>query len=261
MEGRKPLLWPLALLFCAGCFGGGAQTTTWSSAPSPPPKVTPTVTTVVESASQDPKRAARVLVATAQFKENEAKTADKEPERQFKLRDEARIGYQEALKIDPSCAEAYRGLGRIYVELGDYQRAQEVLKKAIAKYPKEAVFWYELGQMHNRKRDFAQALTCLNKAVELDPENRSILTTLGLTLARTGKIEESLAILSRSMGAASAHYNVGRMLVHLNRPEEGIRHIRQAVQLNPHLQGAQQMLRELESGGRPSGSAEIHAGT
>ena len=102
--------------------------------------------------------------------------------------------------------------------------------------------------MHNRRKEFPEAIQCLSKALEMDPENRVYITTLGFTFARTGQTEQSMVLLARSMGLASAHYNVGRMLLHLQRTEEGMDHIRQAVQLNPNLAGARQLLGEQDQG-------------
>jgi len=245
MDGRKALLWACCLLGCAGCINGGAQKTGTPPAPTPTAAAAPSA---LPAAKDDPKSLPRLRIAFAKFKEDEAKALEREPELQFKVRDQARMLYQEALQFDANCLDAYRGLGRVYVDLSDFDRAQETFKKAIAKFPKESVFWFELGQLHNRRKEFPEAIECLNKALQMDPENRVYITTLGFTLARTGQTEQGMVLLTRSMGLASAHYNVGRMLLHLQRTDEGMNHIRQAAQLNPNLAGARQLLGELDQG-------------
>lgn len=247
MEGRKSLYWACSFLLCAGCITGNNHKVAHSAASPPAPAAAPVAPKVAE-AKKDPKSGPRLAVALAKFKESEAKALDREPEKQFKIRYEARDCYIEAVKADPTNVDGHRGLGRVYVDLGDYQRAEEVFKKAQATFPKESVFWYELGQMHNRRKDFTQAVTCLNKALEMDPQNRLYLTTLGFTLARAGQNEQSVAVLTRAMGLASAHYNVGRMLLHLQRTQEGVQHLRQAVANNPNLQEARQLLSDMENG-------------
>jgi tetratricopeptide (TPR) repeat protein len=242
MDGRKALLWACCFVGCAGCINGGAQKT------APPPTPAPAAAAAPPPAKDDPKSLPRLRIAFAKFKEDEARTLEREPEQQFKVRDQARMLYQEALQYDAGCLDAYRGLGRVYVDLGDFDRALETLNKAIAKFPKESVFHYELGQLHNRRKEFPEAIQCLNKALEMEPENRVYITTLGFTLARTGQTEQSLVLLARSMGLASAHYNVGRMLLHLQRTEEGMNHLRQAVQLNPNLEAARQLLGDQDHG-------------
>jgi tetratricopeptide (TPR) repeat protein len=261
MDGRKSLLWACCLLGCAGCINGGAQKNAAPPAPAPAAAAAPSAAPPITAVKDDPKSMPRLRIAFAKYKEEEAKGLDRDPEQQFKVRDQARMLYQEALQLDAGCLEAYRGLGRVYVDLSDFDRAQETLKKAVAKFPKESIFWYELGQLHNRRKDFPQAIQCLNKALEMDPENRVYITTLGLTLARAGQTEQSVVLLARSMGLASAHYNVGRMLMHLQRTEEGLEHVRQAMQLNPNLEGARQLLGEQEQGtGQVSLSIEFLGG-
>jgi tetratricopeptide (TPR) repeat protein len=207
----------------------------------------------------DGKRVPRVAVAMAAYKEADARAMDRNPETQFKVRDQARKLYQEAIRLDPNFVEAHRGLARVYVDLGDFPRAQDTLHKAQAKFPKHSIFWYEQAQLHNRKKEFPAAIGALNRALEMDPENRTYITTLGMTLARTGHTDQAVQALSRSMGPASANYNVARMLIHLNRPTEAQHHLRVAVQQNPNLEAARQMLSQMENGVQPAAGLEIDA--
>lgn len=259
MDDRKRVLWASSLLLCAGCFTTGLQR--WPQGAVPPPATAAATAAPVDAnAKKDPKVAARLLVASAKFNESEANAPGKDAEQQFKIRYEAKERYQLAMKMDPNCVDAHRGLGRIYVDLADFDRAQDIFKKAQAKFPKESVFWFEQGQMHNRRKDFAQAAACLQKALDMEPENRGYLTTLGFTLARSGQTEQSVALLTRSMGGGSAHYNVARMLLHLQRTEEGMQHLRMAVQASPNLENARELLSELENSGPANVRIEFQAG-
>jgi tetratricopeptide (TPR) repeat protein len=216
----------------------------------------------VENATPDDgKRAPRVAAALAAYKEADARALDRNPETQFKVRDQARKLYQEAIKLDPDFVEAHRGLARVYVDLGDFERAQDTLHKAQAKFPKHSVFWYEQAQLHNRKKEFNEAIQALNRALQMDPENRMYMTTLGMTLARTGQTDLAVQTLSRSMGPASANYNVARMLIHLNRTDAAHHHLRVAVQQNPNLEAARRMLLQMESGIQPAGGTEVDPAT
>ncbi|MCI0682273.1 MAG: tetratricopeptide repeat protein [Gemmataceae bacterium] len=263
MEGRKALAWASSFLLCAGCVTNNAHKAPQSISPAAPaaaPHVPQAPPTVATEAKKDPKTGPRLVVALAKFKEAEARTLDREPEKQYKIRFQARDLYRDAIKGDPTNIEAHRGLGRVYVDLGDFERARETFIKAQEQFPKESIFWYELGQMHNRRKDFAHAITCLNKALDMSPENPLYLTTLGFTLARTGRNEESLAVLTRAMGLASAHYNVGRMLLHLQRTDQAVQHLRQAVAANPRLETARQLLNDVENGRRVQVSLEFEPG-
>ena len=259
MEDRKSLLWACSLLLCAGCLTANGQKTPPAA---PPPASHPPTAPADQHAKKDkdPKAAARLLVATAKFSEGEAKSLDKDVEQQFKVRYQAKDRYQLALKLDPGCIDAYRGLGRIYVDLGDFERAQETFQKAQTRFPKESIFWYEMAQMYNRRKDFSQAAVHLQKALELEPENRIYLTTLGLTMARAGQTEQAVALLSRSMGSASAYYNVARMLLHLQRNDEGMHYLRLAVESNPNLESARELLTEIQGGNTGNVRIDFQAG-
>lgn len=182
-----------------------------------------------------------VAIAYANMKESEGdKTTD--VEMQVKLRDVARQAYQETIGIDPKNLQAQVGLGRIYSKLGNHDKAVETFTKTIKQYPKESMVWYELSMCHNRRKNWNEAIVCLNKALEVDPENRLYPQTLGYTLARAGRIEESLQVLGRQYGPAQAQFTVARMMFHLKQPEQAKRHLLKAVELDPNFEKAQSFL-------------------
>src|SRR5262249_52283714 len=152
-------------------------------------------------------------------------TKSTDPAKQIKLRDEARIFYQDALKIDPNYRDAQAGLARIYSMMGEHERAFETLNKAMKKNPKDGGLWYDLGMCHNRKKEFAEACRCFQKALEYEPENRQTMQTYGFTLARLGQVDEAVAVLTRAEGNAVGQYHVARMMLHLGQPEASQRHL------------------------------------
>lgn len=184
-------------------------------------------------------------VAWAVCKEREAAKLDHEPALQRELRDEARKAYQEALRLDPKFMPAHAHLARLYVQMEDYDRAEETFQKALDKFPKEVSLWFDLGMCHCRRKNWQKATQAFQKALEIDPENPNVQRTLGFTLARAGMIEESLNLLTQAQGRAQAHYNVARMLLHLERPDEARQHLERALHVNPNLQGATTLMNQL----------------
>src|SRR5437870_3387204 len=55
-----------------------------------------------------------VLLAYAEMQARTADALTDRPEKQARMRDEARQAYQELLRTEPNCVEAWRGLGRVY---------------------------------------------------------------------------------------------------------------------------------------------------
>jgi tetratricopeptide (TPR) repeat protein len=222
-------------------FGGGCVTTQPSEIANKPPESTKQV------AVEQPKDSARrqplpgTVVAVAVIKERDA---DKMDNAALKMRtyDDARKYFQDALKIDPNYRDTIQGLARVYTKMEDFEHALEIYNKTLAKNPKDHGMWFDLGSCYSRKKDLAAALPCFQKALELDPENRAYMKQVGFTQARLGQTEQGLAQLTRAMGAALAHYNLARMFEHMGQKDECRRHLEIALQLNPNLDEAREML-------------------
>jgi tetratricopeptide (TPR) repeat protein len=208
---------------------------------------------------RDPNRKHDPLPATeiafGRMKETEADAVQlkNDQETQARLRDEARRAYQQAIKLDPNCLAAYRHLGRLYVKMGDTDRALETYKKALAKHAKESGLWYDMGLCHTRRKDLSESLRCFSKALELEPENPDYMKKLGMTLAWVGQIDRGLTYLTRGhQSSALAHYDIARVLAQKDQIEPAKQHLRIALRENPQLEGASEMLAGLEP---PTGDA------
>jgi tetratricopeptide (TPR) repeat protein len=253
MDGRTSV-WLLSVslaLSSAGCV------TTQSQDVARPDNLSSTKNTAESSPRNDgPKRFAQpsTEIKIGQMKEAEAdsESGKKNPEAQARLRDEARMAYQQALKVDPGNLDAARSLGKLYTKTGDLERALDTYKKAMAKHPKDAELWYDLGLCHNRRKDFAESVRCFNEALKIDPENRAYLKTLGFTLAYRGQIDQGLTYMIRAQGAALAHYNIARVLVQRDQPDQAQQHLRIALRENGQLEDARELLTALEN---PNGTS------
>ncbi len=252
MECRRSLVVAICLAWTsAGCVGQGTAQRTVRANSNPVP-AQPPPGAVVQKVSDQPKRHPKpaTLVAWANCREREA-AAEKNSLLQSELRDQARRAYQQAIQQDSSYLPAYQGLARLYLALSDYDRAVNTLNHALHKSPKDANLWFERGVCLARKKDWGGAIQSMQRAVELDPENRYIVQTLGFTLAWSGRYDEGLAFLARAMGPANAHYNLARVHQRQERPEQCKQHLQLAIQANPNLDVAREMLTRLEVSDAP----------
>lgn len=176
---------------------------------------------------------------------NESKCSG--PERDA-MRDEARRSYQAAIKVEPENLQAYQSLARLYQVMEKYDQAAETYHKGLEKLPKEKSLWFELGMCQAKQKDWDGALESLRMATQLDPENTMYNTMLGFCLARSGRYDECLALFTRTQGEAKAHYNLARMLKHVNRFAESKHHLRLALQADPELDAARELLAAIEAG-------------
>jgi tetratricopeptide (TPR) repeat protein len=248
MHGRAALVLFFAILLGnSGCrFLKDQQTGPAAPKPSEP------APHLVQKAKDGPKRKpkAETVIALAVMKETDADKVE-DAAGQMKVRDEARMYFREAIKIDPKCREAYQGLARVLAKMGDYDKAFETYQQALAANPKDAFLWYDLGQCHNKRKQFDQAIDCFKKSLEIDPENRQFMQVMGFTLARANRPDESLPYLKLSMGEAQAHLNLARMMQHLKQEENCRRHLTLALQLDPNMTLARDMLTQMTRGGAP----------
>lgn len=225
----------------------GCQLTANNTSPAPPFDPSKSV---VAKAKDGPKRKPQpaMLVGLAQVREEQASSLT-DSTSQVKMRDEARQLYQEAIKLDPKHLPAYLGLAGVYLRLNDHERAVETCTKALKQFPQDGMLWQQLAMCHNAHKDWDEAIKCLQKALEFEPENMQFAQTLGLTLARAGRIDDSIAVLSKCYGPAHAHFTVARMLHHMDQLEPCKDQLRQALASSPDHQAARDMLAALETPG------------
>ena len=164
--------------------------------------------------------------------------------------DMAREKYQEVIKTDAKYLPAYQGLARMQLKANQKDQALDTLKKAQAIAPKDAYLWYDLAMCHGCRKEWNEQVDCLNKALELQPDNRHLSKQLGFTLARMGRFDEAVSRLSQVYGGpAYAHYMVARMIHSAfgNEDAKCKQHLQEALRQNPNLREARDMLVALET--------------
>src|SRR5262249_61598904 len=132
---------------------------------------------------------------------------------------------------------------------------------ALQKHPKEAPVWHELGMCYAQQKQWEPAIENLRHAVELDPEQRLYNHSLGFCLTRSGRYDEGFTVFAKLEGEASAHYNVARMLHHVNEDQLCKQHLRQALRLKPEMVPARDLLAKLETSQANSSKPISPAGT
>src|SRR5262249_9716565 len=142
---------------------------------------------------------------------------------------------------------ALLGLARLYYDMNDHDRAVAAYQRALKQDPKNVVLLYELGMVHARAKEWNPALAHLKAAYEIDPNNKEGATTLGHCLARCGHVDEALEVFRRTVGEGRAHYNLARMLHHMNQDELCRQHLGLALQADPQLVDARDMLVSLNA--------------
>jgi Flp pilus assembly protein TadD len=86
---------------------------------------------------------------------------------------QAERSYAQALSVRPDLLSAAVNLGRLRITSKEYDKAVEVLKPAVEKYPQSAEAHYLLGEAYLQTRKSEEATTHFSEALRLDPQGKS----------------------------------------------------------------------------------------
>ncbi len=167
------------------------------------------------------------------------------------LLDSARQRYQRALKAEPKNKAALVGLAQLYAKSGDKERAVATFQLALKNSPKDHELAYLMASAQVKFGDWNGAAETCRYALSLDPENRTYHKTLGYCQAQLGQWDDAFATMMKVMSEAQARYFLGRVLIDLNRVDEGRQQIQMAVAQDPQYQQAKQFLADMGAG-RPT---------
>jgi tetratricopeptide (TPR) repeat protein len=88
---------------------------------------------------------------------------------------------KKAIALQPDSSQANTNLALLYVDIGDYRAAIDLLKK-IADDKAEAQVWSTLAYAYEQTQDYKDASSAYNRALERDPDNLAYRRGLGQSL-------------------------------------------------------------------------------
>ena len=91
-----------------------------------------------------------------------------------RLREAARA-YGQVLKIDPKHPHANHLLGVLAYAEGDYSRAKELISKAVASAPEEAIFRHNLGRVYYDLAQLYDAVVEFSNSITIKPDNVEVV--------------------------------------------------------------------------------------
>ena len=165
----------------------------------------------------------------------------------------AQYFYQEALKIDPTNAEALVGKGRALACQTAYASAITAFREAIAEHPNHVPAYVHLALTFQEQfvsdptshaGRLSDALDVLTQAGQIAPDDATVANTTGIVLYQAGDLPAAQRALERAVElAASAglsdrerstvHVNLGRTYRDQDQLELALQAFRRAVVLDP----------------------------
>lgn len=139
----------------------------------------------------------------------------------------ALAGFQEAVRIDPSYAEAYDNMGRTLLTLGREAEAGLAFREAVARAPSMVSALVHLGIHYSKQDEPAKALPYLDRALAADPRSVSALVALGNAHSRLQQHEQAETLLLRALQlskgqATEALVALAQVQAHLGKDAEAV---------------------------------------
>ncbi|PHX57425.1 glycosyl transferase family 2 [Tychonema bourrellyi FEM_GT703] len=152
--------------------------------------------------------------------------------------EEARHWYAKAIEIEPNFAEVYANLGSICAQQQKWQEAIAHYQKAIAIKPNFAGVYRNLAKVFGEVGKPAEAQECWYRAFSLEPEKAKPSEHLGMgdAFARQERLPEAIACYDRAIkfdpSLTQAYQNMGEALKKQGKLEEATVYYRKAIELN-----------------------------
>jgi tetratricopeptide (TPR) repeat protein len=104
--------------------------------------------------------------------------------------------YLAAIQLNPAMAEAYRGMGGVYLDQHEWNKAETALQSAAKLNDRDSFIFYWALLAQHKFHDAGQALTT---ATQLDPTDAEIFSDLGLAYMAQGRSREASRVLRHAI--------------------------------------------------------------
>ncbi len=141
-----------------------------------------------------------------------------------------------ALRLDPLCVTAHRGLGLLLEAEGFLEDAVDSFETTVG-LEGSSEHHYLLGRALHQSGQVARSAQHYEMALRLDPNNVDALCNLGLLFHTIGRLEDAVAsfteVTRRAPQVARAWTSLGALMSQLGNNPEAIRCLSEAVSLEP----------------------------
>jgi predicted O-linked N-acetylglucosamine transferase (SPINDLY family) len=173
--------------------------------------------------------------------------------------------YRSLLDQDPLRAAAWHGLGVLNFQLGRAAQAVSHLQRAVELEPRQSVFQHNLGKALAKLGRHSEAITTLELALSLEPGLTDAWNDLGNSRRACRQQEAAqlayLEAIRRDPQFAIAHYNLGIVEQDRGHHSAAVQAFRQAISLRPDFVEAHHSLglATFEQGNFPASVAAFEA--
>lgn len=173
--------------------------------------------------------------------------------------DEAIRSYSQAVAINPRNAEAYIGIGDVYMRAGKYKGGFVAYQQAVRVAPWNADAHYSLGAAYNDMAQYGDAFKPFVEAIRLDPDFAEAHFGIGYAYQWLQNYKDALGYLKQAVRLkpdyAEAHLSLGLTYLGLNNAKAAEEQLRILEGMDASL--AKELKRELHPDGTKSSATAI----
>jgi tetratricopeptide (TPR) repeat protein len=155
--------------------------------------------------------------------------------------DQAEASFQQALRDDPSSAEALYGIGSVYLNQNKNAEARETFERTVkltANYPDTLPdAWNNLGVIATREGRVDDSVPCFLEALRLNPHHLLSLDNLGNAYRSQKRWDEARKTLELAVLVApqdpEANYSLGMVFAQIDDTSKAYEYLQRALKARP----------------------------
>jgi tetratricopeptide (TPR) repeat protein len=149
----------------------------------------------------------------------------------------AQESYRALTSLDPDSWRVHRALGEVYSESRDWQNAITEYQKAIDRQPNNADLYEALGDSLQRLSRFDDATHAYETELKLSPHSSNTLYNLGKIQVERGDAQRGVTLLRQaaavSAPSAPISFYLGRGLIDTGHPDDGVKWLEKTLAQEP----------------------------
>ena len=154
--------------------------------------------------------------------------------------------FARALEIDPENPAVHLAMGKAWLMAGDWSRAHQYLKRAIALDHTSDQAYFQLGLILQNKNELHKAEAMMLKALSYQPNNANVLNNLGVILLKQGRHAGAIMAFKKALDIypeqINARYNLGMSLWASGNSKAAVVKYRQVLEMKPEWRMASNTL-------------------
>ncbi|MCT7954145.1 glycosyltransferase 61 family protein [Laspinema palackyanum] len=157
---------------------------------------------------------------------------------------QARLLFQESIKLQPDFALSYQGLGDIWRSQGKLSPSVRCYLKVLELQPDliSADFFLDLGSELAESNQIDEAIICYNQALKIDQYHTKSYLNLGVMWRKKGELSKAIALYQQALALQpnlhSAYFNLGNVFLEQDRLDEAIVAYLETLMSQPDFESA-----------------------